>query len=126
AFQLALSYVSQLESKGLYGEAYEAAKDTLAIVQSMQTLYASEQVYHVQLSAASCARMVGEWETCIQYLTTALPFVRASGVKATLTDTLVDYAFALKSMHRNTEAEAAAEEIVRIAPKDSSDYLQAK
>ncbi len=72
------------------------------------------------------ARMVGEWETCVQYLTTALSSVRASGVKNTLTDALVDYALALKSLRRNAEANAAAKEILDLAAKDSSDYLQAK
>ena len=82
AFRLALSYASQLKSKGCYGEAYEAAKDTIAIVENMFHVYPKEEVYHIQLLAASCARMVGERETCVNYLQTALPYIRSSGVKA--------------------------------------------
>jgi tetratricopeptide (TPR) repeat protein len=126
AFYLALSYASQLKSKGFYGEAYEAAKDTLAIVESRPTVYPKAEVYHIQLLAASCARMVGEREACMQYLQTSLPFVRESGVKATLTDALVTYSMALLSLKRGAEAKTAAEEILKLAPKDSSDYLQAK
>lgn len=40
AFQLSLSYVSQLKSKGFYGEAYEAAKETLAIVEGKDGVFA--------------------------------------------------------------------------------------
>jgi hypothetical protein len=126
AFQLALSYVSQLKSKGFFGEAYEAAKDTLAIVEGMHGVYDKEEVYHIQLLAASCARMVGEREACVKYLQTALPFVRASGVKNRLTDALVNLSMALLSLKRNVEARAAADEILKVAPKNSSDYLQAK
>jgi tetratricopeptide (TPR) repeat protein len=126
AFRLALSYASQLKSKGFYGEAYEAAKDTLAIVENMQTVYPKEEVYHIQLLAASCARMVGERETCVNYLQTALPYVRVSGAKAALSDALQTLSMALLSLKRNAEARAAAEEVLKLAPKDSSDYLQAK
>jgi tetratricopeptide (TPR) repeat protein len=126
AFQLALGYVGQLRSKGFYGEAYEAAKDTLAIVESMESVYVKEETYHIQLLAASCARMVGEREACVKYLQIALPAVRASGVKARLTDALVNLAMALHTLKRNPEATAAAKEILEVAPKDSADYLQAK
>jgi len=67
AFQLALSYVSQLKAKGFFGEAYEAAKDTLAIVGSMHGVYDKEEVYHIQLSAASCApHGLANGEACVQ------------------------------------------------------------
>jgi hypothetical protein len=126
AFKLALSYVSQLNSKGYYGEAYEAAKDTLAVVESMPSVYLKDEAYHIQLLAASCARMVGDREACVNYLQTALPAVRQSGVKSTLTSALVILSLALQTLKRNPEAKIAAQEILDVAPKDSEDYLQAK
>src|SRR5262249_1231450 len=47
-------------------------------------------------------------------------------VKATLSDALETLSMALLSMKRNAEAKEAAEEILTLASKDSSDYLQAK
>jgi tetratricopeptide (TPR) repeat protein len=126
AFQLALSYVGQLKSKGFFGEAYEAAKDTIAIVESLSTVYAEVDVYHIRLAAASCARMVGEREACVEYLQAALPFVRESDVKARLTDALVNMAMAYKALNKKAEALETSKEILETAPKNSSDYLQAK
>ncbi len=126
AFRLALSYVSQLESKGFFGEAYEAAKDTLAIVDGKDGVYDKGAVYHMHLQAAKCARMVGEREACVRYLQTAMPSVRASEVKDRLTSALVNLAMALLSLNRKAEARVAAEEVVKVAAKDSADCLQAK
>ena len=126
AFRLSLSYANQLKSKGFYGEAYEAAKDTLAIIDNMPSIYLKDDAYHITLLAASCARMVGERETCVSYLQSALPYVRASGVKATLSDALGTLSMALLSLKRNAEAKQAAEEVLELEPKNSSNWLQAK
>ena len=125
-FSVALSYISQLRSKGFYGEAYEAAREFLGIASSEVCAVTDEETTHLQILAGQSARMIGEREACVEFLSDALPKVRESGQKELLTDVLVDLALVQKTLQRNGEAVEAAEEILENAPKNSSNYLQAK
>lgn len=126
AFSLGLSYVSQLKSKGFYGEAYEAARDILGIVNSLPAEYGKEELHHLTLLAAAAARMVGDKEASLRYLTTAMPWVRESGVRDRLTAALVALALVNHSLKKTEDAKAIAKEIMGLASADSADYLQAK
>jgi tetratricopeptide (TPR) repeat protein len=126
ALSLATSYINQLKLKGCYGEAYEAAKDVLAVTDSMPNEYSISETYFVSLLAASCARMVGECERSVRYLEFSLPFVREIGAKSVLADALVTLFLALQNLNRNDEARTAAKEVLSLLPRDSSGHLHAQ
>ncbi|MCA9193989.1 MAG: metallophosphoesterase [Planctomycetales bacterium] len=126
AFSLGLSYISQLKSKGFYGEAYEAARDFLGFASDVSYEVDAEAICLLQTLAGSCARMIGEKEASIVFINDALPTLRQLGQKAKLADALVVLAMALQGLSRNEEAIKVAEEIIDIVPRESSDYFQAK
>lgn len=125
-FDLGLSYVSQLDSKGFYGEAYEAGREILGIAEAGTLSIDDSQNRTLKRLLGSCARMIGERQACIDYLTEILPGMRALGEKSVICDVLVDLALALKGIDRENDAAQIAAEILEIAPRESSDYFQAK
>lgn len=126
SYSLGLSYIGQLKNKCFYGEAYEAAREFLGIASSHVRGMTNSELQHLQILAGGCARMIGERESCVEFLQSALPSIRSSKNKKVLTDVLVDLGLALRSIGKDEEATAVAKEILDNAPKDSSDYLQAK
>lgn len=125
-FALGLSYISQLKSKGFYGEAYEAAREFLGFASRQQLPNNSEELQTLRTLAGACARMIGERDACIQFVGDALPQLRLSKVKDKLADALVDIALASQGMSLASEAKSYAEEILSVVPKESSQYFQAK
>jgi predicted MPP superfamily phosphohydrolase len=125
-FSLGLSYISQLKSKGFYGEAYESAREFLGFASRQQLPNSSEELQTLRTLAGACARMIGERDACIQFVGDALPQLRRAKVKDRLADALVDIALASQGMALTTEAKTYAEEILLIVPKESSQYFQAK
>lgn len=126
AFALGLSYINQLKTKGFYGEAYEAARDFLGFAADASYAVDEDAVCLLQKLAGSSARMIGEKEACVEFISDALPRLRKKGEKEKLSDALTVLAMALKSLGRNEDATATANEILEIAPRESSDYFQAK
>lgn len=125
-YSLALSYISQLKSKGFFGEAYEAAREFLGLSVDAPQAPDSETVLKLRTLAGTCARMIGEKDACVEFITDALPRLREAGVKSDLSDALVDLALALKGLGRRGEAESFANEVLDISPRESGDWFQAK
>lgn len=125
-YALALSYISQLKGKGFYGEAYECSREFLGIASSGACVPSDEELQHLQILAGQCARMIGERHACVEFLSDALPSIRASRNKGVLSDVLVSLALALKTIGKIDHAMKLAKEILEITPKESSDYFQAK
>ena len=125
-YGLGLSYISQLKSKGFYGEAYEAAREFLGIATSNARPISAKELQNLQCFAGSCARMIGEREACVEFLTSALPSLRSSGEKSLLCDALVSLGLALRSLGKDEEAVGIANEILVITAKKSADFFQAK
>ncbi|MFO0943710.1 MAG: metallophosphoesterase [Pirellulales bacterium] len=125
-FRLGLSYISQLKSIGFYGEAYEAAREFLGIASSDAQSVSAEELQDLQRFAGNSARMIGEHESCVEFLTSALPGLRSAGEKSVLSDALIDLGLALKALGKANEATGIANEILAITNKESSDYFQAK
>lgn len=123
---LGLSYMSQLASKGFYGEAYEAGRELLGIADSHAWSMTDRQNYTLKRLLGTCGRMIGERQSCIDYLSEALPAIRATGETRLICDVLVDLALAINGVNRGDEAAALAQEIIGIAPRESSDWFQAK
>jgi len=126
AFSLVLSYISQLKAKGFYGEAYEAAREFLGLATHCKTPPDQQQRNLLQRFAGSSARMIGEKNACVEFLTEALPVVRQSKQKSQLTEVLVDLSLALQGLGRNDEAKSTALEVLKVTPKETSGYFQAK
>ena len=125
-YSLVISYVSQLKAKGFYGEAYEASREFLGIASSGDPVISDNEQQHLEILAGGCARMIGERQSCIEYILRALPSVRNSGDKGILCSVLVDLALAFEGEGKNSDAADIATEILEITPKESSDYFQAK
>ncbi len=127
AMTLALKYVKHLHSKGLYGEAYEAARDFLGVIDNIPELADCHiEVAELQLLAGKSARMLGEHSVSVDMLTAALPVARASGVKDRIEDVLISLALSHEGQRAKHEAIAAANEVISISQKNSGHYLQAQ
>lgn len=127
AIRLGLRYVSYLQSKGLYGECYEAAREVLGLTNDFE-VYRGFPIENAELKllAAKCARMVGDRTTSVRLLLEALPTARASGVKGRIQDVLLSLALAYEGLDQKHESIETAERVLETATNNTSDYLQAK
>ncbi len=70
--------------------------------------------------------MIGEHSAAVTLLSYALPRARSSRVTQRIVDALLSLALAYESLRQKHEAIEAAEEVIKISPNNSADYLQAK
>ncbi|KLU04615.1 protein of unknown function DUF323 [Rhodopirellula islandica] len=127
AARLALRFTSYLNSKGLYGEAYESAKEALSIIGDSHAYDSMANVRdELKLLAAKCARMVGEHTASIRLLKETLEVSKNAGLKQRTKAILIAMALAYESLGMEHEAEETAEEVVRMSGNNTADYLQAK
>lgn len=124
---LLLKYVTHLYKKGVYGEAYEAAREGLGLAENIAELseFAIE-FSELQLLAGQCARMIGEGSAAVELLSVSLATAKAASDKSRVQDVLLTLALAHESLKHKHEAIEAANEVINMASNNSADYLQAK
>ena len=125
-YNLGLSYISQLIAKGFYGEAFEAAREFLGYAKTLPVNPDRQSLTKLRTFAAVTSRMIGQRQSCMDYLNLALPDLRAAGNKKNLSSALVDYGLAAKGLGKDSDARIAAEEILSTTQKETSDWFQAK
>jgi|GEM_PF-5347757 len=127
ALRLGLRFVSYINSKGLYGEGYEAAREILGTVRDNHVFdkYVDERT-ELQILAGKCARMIGERSESVRLLNDALPAARASKVRGRLLDILSSLARAYEGLEQRHEAVKIAEEMISLSQNNSANYLEGK
>lgn len=127
AFALLLSYTTFLQEKNYYGEAYEAAREFIGMVDNDEELAELEiEMTELKLVAGKSARMIGEREAAVDLLSAALPNARRTKSRPRMCDVLLSLAMAHEGLGNKHEAITACEEVIRYSVNNTSDDLQAK
>jgi tetratricopeptide (TPR) repeat protein len=127
SLSLIISYVTYLQTKGFYGEAYEASCDFLGLILTDADLADREsEISELQTIGGKCARMIGEKTIAIDLLSKALSTVRGGSNKERVSDVLLSMALSYESLGNKHDAIKNSEEVIKLSPNVSANSIQAK